>query len=498
MLEKIDLTKDMGKQEAKELLNVLDVELSRLQREARACKMPVMVIFEGWGAAGKGTLINRLIQPLDPRGFKVFTIQKPTEDEAMHPFLWRFWTKIPAKGRIHIFDRSWYDKVLRERIDKDGRKEPGADNYQEIVSFEETLSLDGTLIIKFFLHISKKEQKKRFEKLEESPETKWRVTKEDWKHHKQYEEYLQAYDDMLEKTDTDFAPWTIVEATDREYAAVKILSCVAERMKEAIAERMDSDKGGKQRAEEPSQISSQMRTSVLSKVDLSKCYEKEEYKKKLKALQNRLEILHSEVYKRRIPVVLAFEGWDAGGKGGAIKRLTEKMDPRGYEVIPSAAPNDIEKAHHYLWRYWRAMPKDGHVAIFDRSWYGRVMVERIEGFCTPEEWKRAYKEINEMEAQLAASGAVIIKFWMQIDKEEQEKRFHERMENPEKNWKITDEDWRNRAKWDQYEKAVDEMLIRTSTSYAPWVVVEGNCKYYARIKVLETFVEALEKRIKEH
>ena len=303
---------------------------------------------------------------------------------------------------------------------------------------------------------------------------------------------------MLEKTDTDFAPWTIVEATDREYAAVKILSCVAERMKEAIAERMDSDMGGKQRAEEPSQISGQMRTSVLSKVDLSKSYEKEEYKKKLKALQNRLEILHSEVYKRRIPVVLAFEGWDAGGKGGAIKRLTEKMDPRGYEVIPSAAPNDIEKAHHYLWRYWRAMPKDGHVAIFDRSWYGRVMVERIEGFCTPEEWKRAYKEINEMEAQLAASGAVIIKFWMQIDKEEQEKRFHERMENPEKNWKITDEDWRNRAKWDQYEKAVDEMLIRTSTSYAPWVVVEGNCKYYARIKVLETFVEALEKRIKEH
>ena len=196
-------------------------------------------------------------------------------------------------------------------------------------------------------------------------------------------------------------------------------------------------------------------------------------------------------------MVLAFEGWDAGGKGGAIKRLTEKMDPRGYEVIPTASPNDIEKAHHYLWRFWRAMPKDGHVAIFDRTWYGRVMVERIEGFCSTQEWKRAYKEINEMEAQLANSGAVIIKFWMQIDKDEQEKRFHERMDNPEKNWKITEEDWRNREKWDQYEVAVDEMLIRTSTACAPWIVVEGNCKYYARIKVLETFVEALEKRLKE-
>lgn len=497
MLEKIDLTKDMGKQEAKELLNALDVELSRLQREARALNIPAMVIFEGWGAAGKGTLINRLIQPLDPRGFKVFTIQKPTEDETMHPFLWRFWTKTPAKGRIHIFDRSWYDKVLRERIDSGVHEKEKGDAYQDIVSFEETLSLDGTLIIKFFLHISKKEQKKRFEKLEESPETRWRVTKEDWKHHKQYDEYLKAYDDMLEKTDTDFAPWTIIEATDREYAAVKILTCVADRLKETIAQRSKETAADKPQVSDQTEGTAQMRTSVLSQVNLDKCYEKEEYKKRLKSLQKRLEILHSEIYKKRIPVVLAFEGWDAGGKGGAIKRLTEKMDPRGYEVIPTASPNDIEKAHHYLWRFWRAMPKDGHVAIFDRTWYGRVMVERIEGFCSTQEWKRAYKEINEMEAQLANSGAVIIKFWMQIDKDEQEKRFHERMDNPEKNWKITEEDWRNREKWDQYEVAVDEMLIRTSTACAPWIVVEGNCKYYARIKVLETFVEALEKRLKE-
>ena len=222
-----------------------------------------------------------------------------------------------------------------------------------------------------------------------------------------------------------------------------------------------------------------------------------EYKKKLKKLQERIEELHGKLYRKRIPVVLGFEGWDAGGKGGAIKRLTERMDPRGYAVNPTASPNDIEKAHHYLWRFWRAMPKAGHVAIFDRTWYGRVMVERIEGFCTKEEWQRAYKEINDMEKDLYDAGAVVIKFWMHIDKDEQERRFRERQENPEKQWKITDEDWRNREKWDQYEDAVNEMLLRTSTDYAPWVVVEGNSKYYARVKVLETVVKAIEAKIKE-
>ena len=224
---------------------------------------------------------------------------------------------------------------------------------------------------------------------------------------------------------------------------------------------------------------------------------KEEYEKRLKKLQKKIEKLHGEVYRRRIPVVIGFEGWDAGGKGGAIKRLTEKMDPRGYVVNPTAAPTEVEKAHHYLWRFWKAMPKDGHIAIFDRTWYGRGMVERIEGFSTAGEWQRAYQEINDMEKDLYDAGAVVLKFWMQIDKDEQERRFKERQQNPEKQWKITEEDWRNREKWDLYEVAVNEMLLRTSTEYAPWIVVEGNDKYYARIKVLETVVNALERRLKE-
>ena len=247
-------------------------------------------------------------------------------------------------------------------------------------------------------------------------------------------------------------------------------------------------------AEEAGKIS--FGSSVLDAVDLSKSLTKSVYKKELVDLQKRMALLHSELYRRRIPVVIGFEGWDAGGKGGAIHRLTKTMDPRGYEVIPTAAPNDIEKAHHYLWRFWNHMPKAGHVAIFDRTWYGRVMVERIEGFCTEDEWRRAYNEINRMEAQLADAGAIVLKFWLHIDKAEQKKRFEERMENPNKQWKITDEDWRNREKWDEYTKAVDEMILRTSTTYAPWIVVEGNDKLYARIKVLRTVVEAIEKRLK--
>ena len=224
---------------------------------------------------------------------------------------------------------------------------------------------------------------------------------------------------------------------------------------------------------------------------------KQEYQKRLKELQKKLTKLHSELYRQRIPVILAFEGWDAGGKGGAIKRLTQAMDPRGYAVTPISAPNDIEKSMHHMWRFWTAVPKAGHVGIFDRSWYGRVMVERLEGFCSENEWRRAYKEINNMEASWANSGAIVLKFWMHIDKDEQERRFTERQNTPDKQWKITDEDWRNRAKWDQYEVAVDEMLVRTSTTYAPWIIVEANSKYYARIKVLETVVDAIEKRLEQ-
>lgn len=495
MLEKIDLSKRADKAVYKQVMSEEGERLGCLQRECKAAGIPVMIVFEGMGAAGKGVQINRLIQFLDPRGFSVYASNQSNEEERMRPFLWRFWTKTPAKGRITIFDRSWYRRVQIDRFNGDTPTEELGDAYQDILSFEKQLCDDGTVIIKLFLHLSKEEQKKRFKRLEDSKETSWRVTKEDWERNKAFDRYLQINEEMLENTDTEYAPWTIIEAVDKDYAAMKILSAVSSRLAYELEKKKQKD--AVQKKSDVQIPADKFQIGVLSGADLSKTIEREDYKKKLDQLQKKLEFLHGELYRLRIPVILGFEGWDAGGKGGAIKRLTSHLDPRGYQVNPTASPNDIEKIHHYLWRFWNNIPKAGHIAIFDRTWYGRVMVERIEGFCTEAEWKRAYQEINEMESHMANFGAVVMKFWIHIDKDEQERRFKERMETPAKLWKITDEDWRNREKWDEYEAAVNEMLVRTSTTYAPWIIVEGNSKYYARVKILETVVEALEAKIKE-
>ncbi|MDD7023434.1 MAG: phosphate--AMP phosphotransferase [Lachnospiraceae bacterium] len=492
MLEKLDLNKKLDKAVYKEKKEALGIRLARLQRECREAGIPVIIVFEGFGAAGKGTQINELISNLDPRGFQVYAINGESEEEKLRPFLWRFWTKTPQKGRIAIFDRSWYRKVLVDRFDGVTTKEQLGYAYDEINSFEKQLTDDGTVVLKLFLAITKAEQKKRFKKLLANEETAWRVTKQDLKRNKEYDRFLLMNEEMLEKTDTEYAPWTIVEANDKKYATVKILTAAADKLEEALRRKKEKS------VQKPSPMEPDPQRELSSKLasaDLSLTMDRETYKKRLKELQDKLMILHSELYRTRIPVILAFEGWDAAGKGGAIKRLTGALDPRGYEVHPTASPNDIEKAHHYLWRFWRDIPKGGHIAIFDRTWYGRVMVERIEGFCTEQEWKRAYKEINDMEATLANYGAIVLKFWLHIDKDEQERRFNDRMQDPEKRWKITDEDWRNRAKWDAYEQAVDDMLIKTSTTYAPWIIVEANSKYYARIKVLESVVQALEERM---
>ena len=495
MLEKIDLNKRMDKETLGQELKEAQLMLGLLQRRCREAKIPVMIVFEGMGAAGKGIQINRLIQALDPRGFNVYACERETEEERLHPFLWRYWIKTPEKGRIAIFDRSWYRSIQEDRFEGLVPEEGVSDACQDILSFEKQLSDDGTVIIKLFLAIDKKEQKKRFKKLESRSETAWQVTKEDWKQNHEYERYLRINEEMLERTDTDYAPWTIIEATDADYAALKIITTVAGRLSQELEERKEQKEGPV--AQGSREQAPQFKNGVLSGIDLTKTCSKAEYKKQLKQLQKRLERLHGQLYQLRIPVVIGFEGWDAAGKGGAIRRLTSHLDPRGYQVCPTAAPNDIEKQHHYLWRFWNNMPKAGHIAIFDRTWYGRVMVERIEGFCSGAEWKRAYQEMNEMESHLVNSGVLVLKFWLQIDKQEQERRFKERQENPDKQWKITEEDWRNREKWEQYEEAVNEMLVRTSTTYAPWIVVEGNDKRYARIKVLKTVADALETKIKE-
>lgn len=492
-----------------------------LQQQIRQAKIPVIILFEGWDASGKGSAIGELIRSLDPRGFKVFTLDCADAAEERYPYMHRYWNIVPLYGNIAILDGSWYRGVVDPEA-RPGKKEV-EHRYGQILDFERQLTDDGYVLIKFFLHITKKEQKHRFEELESRADTRWRVTKADWKHNHEYDDMLDAYDDMLERTGGERTPWTVIHAADRRQVATQVYSVVISALDGAL--RRNAAKKAAEAAlkavkdmpaaQAPEEIAAAAEQAAprkvtglsagdaqlitmprLAQVDLSHNVNDELYRAELKELQQRLGRLHNELYLRRIPVVLGFEGWDAAGKGGAIKRLTRALDPRGFEVVPTAAPSSVELNHQYLWRFWRALPKDGHFAIFDRTWYGRVMVERIEGFATEEQWRRAYAEINQFERSLTEWGAVVLKFWLHIDQDEQLRRFNDRQVTPEKQWKITDEDWRNRDKWPQYEQAVDQMLALTSTVDAPWVIVESNDKRYARLKVLSTVIEAIEEKLR--
>jgi polyphosphate kinase 2 (PPK2 family) len=358
---------------------------------------------------------------------------------------------------------------------------------------------------------------------------------------------------MLARTSTHWAPWTIVEAEDKRYAATEIHETIIRAIEQEVdqiqrtqaltaaaagtgqAQLGDGAPKGSARTarwaagEHPeadltpppinplahpplgthpveaaatdvarggsaagSELGVLGRSRLLDQVDLTKSLPRDEYNKSLAKLQAKLRRLQRDILKEEIPVLVLYEGWDAAGKGGNIKRLTQFLDPRGYSVTPYAAPTEEERRHHYLWRFWRDIPQGGQLAIFDRSWYGRVMVERVEGFCTENEWRRAFQEINEFEGQLVAARTVLVKFWLQISQDEQLNRFEGRVDDQYRHWKLTDEDWRNREKFPLYETAVTEMLEKTSTAWAPWTIVEANDKLYARVKALKTVIGAIE------
>ncbi len=492
MLEDIDLTVRLSKEEYESAIPDLRLKLGELQRRAAALGIPTMILFGGWAAAGKGDLMNRLIMALDPRGFRVYITEEPDAEESSRPFFWRYWQETPAKGRISIFLKSWYSQMLFEKVEGRLKKKDMDRLCIDANSFEKVLADSGCLIIKLFLHISKKEQKSRFEKLTVNPDLAWTVSDADRVQHKKYNKYLKAIDALIETTSPAHAPWTVVEANDRRYATVKIFNTVICAFEQRIGEAEAAS--GKKIPAKP--VPSKPPTGKwLKSLDLDRSISEDEYKVFVKAYEDRMKILHHRVYRSGVPVIIAFEGPDAAGKGGGIKRLSDCMDPRGYEVEPTAAPNDVELSHNYLWRFWRVMPQAGHVAIFDRSWYGRVLVERVEGLCKPEEWTRAYGEINDMEKQLADFGAIIIKLLLYIDRDEQLRRFELRETDPYKQYKLTDEDWRNREKWGRYNTAFEDMLQKTNTPYAPWTIVESNDKLYSRIKILKTVTEAIENQL---
>ncbi|QDU63535.1 thymidylate kinase [Planctomycetes bacterium Pan216] len=500
MLETIDLSAKLDAETYSKCKAEARVELSRVQQQAREVGLPVVAVFEGWDFSGKSRCIQFLADPLDPRGMKVHAMYPPTAEEKHFPFTRRYFLRLPARGQIVLFLRSWYYHVLDERVHGGPDALLPEIAFEEIRQLEKMLADDGMLIVKFWLHIDQKEQRRRRKQFKRGDYPRWRVGPDDPKQLKFHEEYERAAEEMLASTSTDFARWYPIAANDLRYARIAIANRIINRVQDEIVlrERRKEMLEGQPPLENNRLPELDDMTSALNRVDLTLSLTEKDYDRRLRRAQDRLVDLQYQCVEQKRAVVICFEGWDAAGKGGVIRRMTRVLDPRFYNVHPVAAPRGEEADHHYLWRFWRWIPKAGNWAIFDRSWYGRVLVERIEGFATIPEWRRAFQEIRDFEAALTDSGAIVMKFWLHIDPETQLKRFQEREKIEYKRYKITDEDWRNREKWDQYHRAAEDMFRRTSTTTAPWVLVPSVDKRYARVHALERLVEFIEAGLSQH
>ena len=453
---------------------------------------PVVIIISGVDGAGKGETVNTLNFWMDPRSINAHALGDPTDEELERPAMWRYWRKLPPRGTIGVFFGSWYSHPMRQHIDG-GKSRDYLDSYlEDFLRFERMLADEGALILKFWLHLSKDALKDRLTQLESDKSTKWRVTKTEWDRYERYDDLMPVAEHVLRRTSTGHAPWIVVESSDEKYRNLTVAKTLLKAVKARLAEPAKPVA-----ASVPVEaLTHNDDINVLNSLDYSKTLSKKDYKQKLEHYQGRLnKLARSKAFKDH-SVVLVFEGNDAAGKGGSIRRVIGALDSRFYKIIPIAAPSDEEKVQPYLWRFWRHMPGKGKTAIFDRSWYGRVLVERVEGFCSEADWLRAYSEINDFEEEMARHGVIVCKFWLSITADEQLNRFNEREKTGYKRFKLTDEDWRNRDKWDDYAGAVCDMVERTSTEVAPWTLVEANSKYYARIKVLKTLCKRLEAALK--
>lgn len=466
-------------------------ELLAVQKQLAAANFSVVVIVSGVEGAGKSETVNVLLEWMDPRGIQTHAFGEPSDEERERPPYWRYWRLLPPKGRIGIFFGSWYTGPIIDHVF--GRTSLAEFDLalDEIVALERMLSQENVLVLKFWMHLSKAAQKKRLKALEADKQTRWRVTKMDWKFFKRYNEFQDCSEQALRKTNTGEAPWHIVDASDERYRSLYVTRTLLEALQKRVALAASKPKAP---AEKPP-LPKPAKVNVINQLDLSVAVKDKKYKKKLLKLSGKLARLTRSMYEKRRSLLCVFEGPDAAGKGGAIRRLTGAMDARNYQVISIAAPTEEERARPYQWRFWRHLPRLGRVTIFDRSWYGRVLVERIEGFCKPEEWQRAFAEINCFEEQLTRFGISVVKFWLHIGPDEQLRRFKDREVTPYKQYKLTEEDWRNREKWGAYEAAACDMIEKTSTQRAPWVLVEANDKLHARVKVLQTVCDLLEKAL---
>lgn len=528
MLERIDFEADkLSKEEYKSQHKALAEKLVVLQQQARNEQVGMVVLFEGWDGAGKGSRISDLVYYLDARATSVHVTTDISEDEiryfndlksgvtGYYPYLQQFWKSLGEQGAITFYDRGWYtaasELLLDLRRDKKGAKSKVFTEIDQHLTarafarsteeFERVMSDNGYIVIKFFMHISKKAQKRRLRKLYDDPATKWRVSKKKLKNAERYDELYPLFDALLDNSDFDFCPWIIVNGEDKRQANITVL----QTMIDAFEKKLGKEHAEELAADELSEIKTEIHSrfqivDIVPQVDdiaTDRTLSRDEYRVQLKREQKTLFELQQQLFQKRIPLMIMYEGWDAAGKGGNIKRVAQALDARAYTIFPSPAPTKPELLHPHLWRYWTRLPKAGHVGIYDRSWYGRVLVERVEGLATTEEWSRAYDEINAFEWDLDYWGTILIKFWVNVSQDVQLERFHERENNPEKRWKITEDDWRNREKYPDYKAAIDDMFRLTSTPHAPWIILESDDKLYARVKALKIINEAIMDRLRK-
>jgi polyphosphate:AMP phosphotransferase len=503
MFEAAELERQVTKADYDFEVSKLRWELLDAQRTLERSPFPLVVVFGGVDGAGKSETVHLLNEWMDPRWIINRAFEEPSQDERERPPFWRFWLALPPRGRIGLFLSAWYSPPLLDRVARRLRRAEFDAALDRIAAFERTLADDGAVILKFWMHLDRKAQKKRLRALSQDPLTRWRVTPAQWKRWKQYDRFVVAAERLIQRTSVGHAPWTIVDGTDERYRSVvvgtEILATLNRAFKRATRESPATSTpepaARPSRPEGPPATNLVARidrdSSILDGLDMTRAISRSAAKKRILKQQGRLHLLQRQAQDDERSIILLFEGWDAAGKGGTIRRVTSALDPRCYRVVPMAAPTDEERARHYLWRFWRHLSRAGRVTIFDRSWYGRVLVERVDGFATEGEWRRAYAEIEEFEEQLIAYGIILVKYWLHITKDEQERRFKERAKSPYKSWKLTDEDWRNREKWDDYELAVNDMVAHTSTQHAPWHLIPANDKDYARVEVLRIAADTI-------
>ncbi len=493
MFESAELGHKLDRKTYDKELPALRAALLEAQIEMfKLAKFPVIILVGGVDGAGRGETVNLLNEWMDPRYLQTHGMGDPSDEELDRPMMWRFWRELPPKGRTGIFLGSWYTRPIINLVQGHSKTADLDQSLERAKRLETMLADEGALILKFWMHLSRDKQKKRLKLLEADPKTRWRVTERDWEHYKLYDKFRLVGESVIRHTSIAEAPWTIVEGFDSNYRSLTvgkiILAAIRKRLDEADKELTEISA--------PPPLPSIDNLDILKTLDLSQKIDKKNYQEELEKYQGKLALLTRSAKFKNITVIAMFEGNDAAGKGGAIRRITGALDARYYNVIPIAAPTEEERAQPYLWRFWRHIPRRGRLTIFDRSWYGRVLVERVEKFCSEADWMRAYGELNDFEAQMVRHNIVVVKFWLSISKDEQLKRFKEREAIAFKHFKLTPEDWRNREKWDAYEQAVCDMVDRTSTEIAPWTLIEANDKYFARIKVLKTLCQSTEAAMK--